>query len=509
MRKQVITLFTLALFSVSLHGQNITNTLGTNGTFTIKDASFNNFMTLSLSDGYLDVYKSLTFPFTATDSTIGVIFKSTVRFIHNYAAPSTNGYNTFVGLYSGNFTMHYNASANDASSNTAVGYASLSSLTTGSNNSAFGRNALSANGYGYENSAFGGYALWKNTSGFDNSAFGQSSMGSNTTGYNNTAVGTLSMQSNTSGNHNAAFGYQSLANNASNAANSAFGCYSLYYNTADSNAAFGFRSLYANTTGDQNCAFGNRALSSNTGGTANSAFGSNSLRNATGGHNSAFGYQALYSNTTGGSNSAFGDHALYSCTGDSNTAIGYNAGYQITTGKKNTCIGYSAQVPNADQSNQVRIGGSQVTYAGVQVAWTVTSDRRWKSDIKTSNLGLEFLSKLRPVSYLRKNDEKQRTEYGFIAQEIEEVLKEQQVERAGMITVDDEGRHELRYNDLLAPMVKAIQELKTENDELKDELAAFRASVAEQIRQEVRAALLKATDKEGATIKVSSSDIKY
>ena len=112
-----------------------------------------------------------------------------------------------------------------------------------------------------------------------------------------------------------------------------------------------------------------------------------------------------------------------------------------------------------------------VTYAGVQVAWTVTSDKRWKSNIVQTDLGLDFLSKLRPVSYTRKNDEKQRTEYGFIAQEIEEALKASEVENTGMLTIDDAGMYQLRYNDLLAPMVKAIQELKKENDSLKNRLS--------------------------------------
>lgn len=39
-----------------------------------------------------------------------------------------------------------------------------------------------------------------------------------------------------------------------------------------------------------------------------------------------------------------------------------------------------------------------------------------------------------------------------------------------MLTIDDNGRYELRYNDLLAPMIKAIQELKSENEQLKNQI---------------------------------------
>lgn len=87
-----------------------------------------------------------------------------------------------------------------------------------------------------------------------------------------------------------------------------------------------------------------------------------------------------------------------------------------------------------------------------------------------SGLGLGFISKLNPVSYVRKNDEKQKTEYGLIAQEVKQALKDCGVDNSGMITVTDEGMYELRYNDLIAPMIKAIQELKKENEELRERL---------------------------------------
>ncbi|HLE33612.1 MAG TPA: tail fiber domain-containing protein [Bacteroidota bacterium] len=326
-----------------------------------------------------------------TNATLGVIFKGAERFIHDYKASATVGYNTFVGVNAGNFTM--SGTATDASYNTAVGYSSMSSLTSGPGNSAFG--------------------------------------------------------------------YQALFSNTGGSLNSAFGYSSLYSNTGGTNSAFGAHALYSNTTGYSNSAFGAAALYPNTTGSNNSAFGSN----------------ALYSSTAGNRNSAFGESALYSAAGDSNTAIGYEAGSGITTGHNNTCIGHNAQVPTGTSSNQVRIGNTSVTYAGVQVAWTITSDRRWKSNIMHSGLGLDFISRLRPVSYIRNNDDRKRTEYGFIAQDIEESLKEMGVESTGMLTVDDAGRYELRYNDLLAPMVKAIQELKQENNSLNNELESLKKLV--------------------------------
>ena len=113
------------------------------------------------------------------------------------------------------------------------------------------------------------------------------------------------------------------------------------------------------------------------------------------------------------------------------------------------------------------MGNVNIAYAGVQVAWSVTSDSRWKDNIKPSNLGLDFINKLNPVFYTRKNDETQKTEYGFIAQELDKTLNEAGATNNGIITKDDEGMLSVRYNDLIAPMVKAIQELKEENNKLK------------------------------------------
>jgi len=76
--------------------------------------------------------------------------------------------------------------------NTANGYYSLYSNTTGSGNI--------ANGY---------YSLYSNTTGNNNVAMGAVSLYSNTTGYHNVAMGAVSLYSNTTGSGNIAIGYNS------------------------------------------------------------------------------------------------------------------------------------------------------------------------------------------------------------------------------------------------------------------------------------------------------------
>jgi len=430
--KTLNLIFALALtllLSEVVNSQNITGTLGTNGVFKIKDAS-NDYLTLSQTNGNLSLFRNLELGVDSiSTSTRGVITKNGRRFIHNYQAPGTDGFNTFVGLEAGNFTMNGYATFH-SSYNTAVGYRSLSSLTTGNTSSAFGYYSLNSNTTGNSNSAFGYFSLYSNTTGTQNSAFGSTSLRYNTTG-----------------SYNAAFGYQSLLNNSIGYANS----------------AFGFQTLTNNSTGNLN---------------------------------SAFGYVSLYSNTTG----------------IQNTAIGTNSGGTITTGSNNTAIGYDAQVPSGTSSNQIRLGNTAITYAGIQVAWTVTSDRRYKDNITPLGLGLGFISKLNPVSYVRKNDENKKTEYGLIAQEVEEVLKELGIENHGMLTVTDEGMYELRYNDLIAPMIKAIQELKEKSDVKDNEIANLKEE-NRQLRSEIQ--LVKSLSDEVQNLKqiinsltTNSSDVK-
>jgi hypothetical protein len=185
--------------------------------------------------------------------------------------------------------------------------------------------------------------------------------------------------------------------------------------------------------------------------------------NSSGYRNVAEGYQSMQDNTTGSQNTACGYQAMqHNLTGNNNSAFGIWALSNVT-GSNNIGIGYDAQVPTASGNDQVRIGNSSIGYAGIQVAWSVTSDKRLKDGIQTSGLGLDFVTKLNPVSYYRHNDDTRKTEYGFIAQEVEESLNSSGVVNSGIITKDDEGVYSMRYNDLIAPMVKAIQELHEKN----------------------------------------------
>lgn len=317
-------------------------------------------------------------------------------------------------------------------------------------NTFFGYTAGAFSGTGIANCAFGDSALYNNNSS-QNTAIGKSALRGNASGANNVAVGTNALYKNVSGYSNIAIGTDAL-----------------YHNTAEQNTACGYRTLYRNTSGINNTAFGWNNLYNNSSGNFNTAIGTSILSaNTTGSYNTTMGYFVL-TNSNGNFNTAIGVSAMrFNTTGNRNTAIGDSALSTLTTGSNNTGLGYGANVPVVNASNQVRIGNAAITYAGVQVAWTITSDKRWKTEIQPSGLGLSFINALRPVSYVRKNDATKKTEYGFIAQEVETLLSASGVANSGLITKDDEGMLSMRYNDLISPMVKAIQEQQDMIEELK------------------------------------------
>lgn len=449
-----------------LFAQSITNTLDVSGLFTIKDAS-TVFFNLSQSTGQVNILKTLRFENTI-NSTTGVIYKGGNRYLHNYGNS-----NIFMGINSGNFTM-------TGYSNIGIGNYSLLSNTTGTRNSAFGENSLSNNTEGIYNSAFGNYSLYLNVSGYGNSAFGNSSMISNTLGFENSAFGNFSLYSNTYGSYNSAFGTQSLYLNT----------------TGGSNAAFGNQSLYSNTEGYQNSAFGYQSLNFNTTGNQNSTFGNQSLyHNIMGNENTAFGVVSLLNNINGSQNTAFGNRSLLNNAGNYNTAVGYNAGSTITTGSNLTCIGIDAAPTSATAINQITLGNIFVTSLRCNVT-TITSlsDARDKKNIKDLSLGINFLMKLRPRIYNWDKREwyednisdgskmKETPTAGFIAQELDEVQTTENAEWLNLVLKDNPEKWEATPGNLFPIVVKAIQELKVESENLNSENIVLK-SENEELKQ--------------------------
>ncbi|MPM09000.1 hypothetical protein SDC9_55316 [bioreactor metagenome] len=125
----------------------------------------------------------------------GVIYKGTSRFFHDFnygnnGVVTTEGYNTFVGLNSGNLTMGATATnVRHSSYNVGLGFVSLTNNTTGQENTAIGSYSLANNSTGYSNTAVGTWSLYENTTGNNNTVLGVGAGSLNKTGSNNLFLG--------------------------------------------------------------------------------------------------------------------------------------------------------------------------------------------------------------------------------------------------------------------------------------------------------------------------------
>jgi hypothetical protein len=399
-------------------------------------------------------------------------------------------------------------------SNTTLGAGALASNVSGQDITAIGKDALTYNTTGSYNTAYGSIALTSNTSGSFNMASGFGALANNTTGGSNTASGCEALLYNTTGSYNTANGYKALFNNTIGGSNTAIGRMALLNNTSGSNnTANGYQAIYSNTTGNFNTVNGYQALYSNTIGNQNCAIGYRTLySNTTGDLNHASGSYALYSNTTGYENTAVGIYSLYyGSAASSNVALGFSAGDFVANGNSNTFLGANCNAVSSgltntssigyntkiDASNKVRIGNTTITSIGGQVGWTTFSDGRYKRNVEENVPGLDFISKLRPVTYttditgldnhypkptLREGQElpplvdisqQEKIRYsGFIAQEVEAAAKEVGYDFSGVDKPQKEGNlYGIRYAEFVVPMVKAIQEQQKQIEELKAALA--------------------------------------
>ena len=93
--------------------------------------------------------------------------------------------------------------------------------------------------------------------------------------------------------------------------------------------------------------------------------------------------------------------------------------------------------------------------------YTPLSDINKKKDFELSTIGLKEVLQLKPTLYrMKSNETNGNKELGFIAQEVKEFIPQAYVESEDFIG--------LNYNAIVAALVKSVQELKAEIDELKN-----------------------------------------
>jgi hypothetical protein len=368
-----------------------------------------------------------------------------------------DAYNVAVGYDTG-------VSMTTGIQNTLIGALAGDSLAGGSQNVAVGMYALSTEDTHGKNVAVGYSALVVQNAGADayNVAVGYNAGGSVSTGVRNVIVGGTAGDALTTGNDNTSLGHSALGAENTGAKNTAIGSYalaSLDYNGDGHNTAVGFNAGLNMSTGMQNTILGSLAGDAITDGDSNIVIG----------------YDSGGVLTEGGQNTLVGDQAAGALTtGGENTYIGRRSGSNATTGSNNLSIGAGSSLSSATVSNEANIfNGSVVArFQGAASAWTFVSDERDKKDIEDLELGLDFIDKLKPRKFkwdLRDSDtDKGKESSGFIAQEIKEVLDETGVDYTGIVDTNNPDQYTVAQANIIPMLVKAIQELKQEIQQLKN-----------------------------------------
>ncbi|MBK9317448.1 MAG: tail fiber domain-containing protein [Bacteroidetes bacterium] len=336
---------------------------------------------------------------------------------------------------------------------------------------------------------------------------------------NNIFIGSTAGFSNPTSSGNIGFGRATLYSNVDRIENIAIGDSSQFLtgvgsigNQAYYNTSIGTKSLRFNTTGARNASVGSYS----------------SYRSNTGNDNVSVGYNAAYSNEFANFCTAVGTSSLFANKSSFNTAVGAESGDFVTFSSECSFFGYDAnQTGTTSYINataigafsrttgnaQVRLGNSSVGSIGGFVNYTNVSDGRYKKEVKENVPGLDFINKLKPVTYhldvrgLRsflnedKNGsegsaatdaahkervekgitEKEKVLYsGFIAQDVERAAQESGYDFSGVDKPQNDGSlYGLRYAEFTVPLVKAVQELSAADAQTTDRLSKLEKENAE------------------------------
>ena len=361
---------------------------------------------------------------------------------------TTGDYNTCIGVSAGtNITT--------GSNNTCVGYLALSQATTQNNNTAIGVECLK-NNIANNNTGLGAFAGYTNTTGTDNVFIGKDS-GYNSNGSNNVYLGTHSGYTNTS-NNNTFIGYKAG-----------------YSVTSGNNTIIGYEASYPEVR--KNTAQGGGpstiTLDASASGTDDeyNGYPIHILRGV------GTGQLRTISDYDGTTKVATVSSA-WDTEPDNTSAFSINE-KDITLGTNNIIIGYQASGSSTTVSNEITLGNSNITSLRCNTtSISSLSDRRDKTDIIDCPYGKDFLNKLRPVEFTWKrrllnagdidNVHNGKTRLGFIAQELQEAMPNDENEILDLVYKSNPERLEIRQGNLIPIIVQYLKELHATNKELRN-----------------------------------------
>lgn len=379
----------------------------------------------------------------------------------------------------------------DIKTNVGLGRNTLKSITTGNANVAFGDNALSSSLTSTRNVAFGSLTLYKCTSGGANVAFGNNASENGTITSGNVAVGSFALNNNKVFTSNIAIGVKALylqssilpSNTGNNIAIGHSALYSTNPSTGSNgkyNIGIGFSALKDNTIGTFNLAIGYKAAIASQEENSNIIIGNNagataieSKRNVIIG-NGAFNTNAgLGSNIGIGYNAGFDypqNNAVIIENSNSVTPLLAGVAYQNKVGiNRNIALSGGNFFLTRTEALQVEGEAFKTTAGG---NWIIPSDRRLKKNITPLN-SEEILNKIlqmKGVTYEMKDSTQKGRQYGFIAQELQEVFPTKVETNADGYLSADYGSYTAIEIESIKALHKKITEIEQYNNTLRERI---------------------------------------
>ena len=300
-----------------------------------------------------------------------------------------------------------------------------------------------------------------------------------TTGDHNIAIGNGALQTSDTESNNIAIGKNALKDHNSGNGNVAIGHEAAYYCDGHSDCvAIGAYALAKPSSGSTlwSTAVGSGTMLANEG-WACTAVGKDAVdgSSSSANYNTGVGYEAIHDVSSGEGNSALGSNAGNGCgSGAYNVFLGYNAGNNtLSTGDNCILIGKNSAPSSASVDNEITLGNADTATLRCNTQ-TISSlsDKRDKTDINQLDLGLDFVDSLKPVKFKWQtrdgNGKDGSYEHGFIAQDLQKIQKDNDADYLGLVMDENPERLEASYGKLVPVLVKAIQELKQEINQLKE-----------------------------------------
>lgn len=409
-----------------------------------------------------------------------------------------------------------------AKNNTAIGYESLTKVTTGKYNTAFGSNTLANLTTGESNTALGAYAGSSGSASGNYNTFVGSYAGQNSrSGYNtlvgyaagkgaqssyNTYIGANAGPSgSSSGQYNVGAGDHALMNITTGQNNTAIGSYALQNLTSGSfNTAIGYNACGEVTTGSYKTCIGYNS-GPHSGSTSEKFF---EAKNSSARTDSREGIERTYIGSKPynyGGDAVLEIHNLNSSSpqlinnpsikGNTTTVINGNlivrgrtfftVGNQLIAWNYSNISGSGSKLTMGNYARRYACSENQTSYSfsgtgtyGTGTCPTLYSDRRVKNIGQKSTAGLNEINKLQIYNYTYKNDKAKLPHVGVMAQDLIKVFPT-------AVSKDANGYYRIRWDEMFYASINAIKQLDKKIVALIDRTTKVESQIAQLEKENI------------------------